>query len=247
MFEYMLESSSMRRGKRNPWAYLLSLVVQSLFIGVLILVPLLYTEALPAQQMLSWLEAPPPPPPPPPPATQQPVRRVIRRVTQMEAGRLRAPRAIPKEIAIVKDEPLGADEGMIGVVGGVPGGVVGGSMGGVLGGVLGGVTGPAPPPPAPAPPKRIRVSTGVQEAKLSRRIIPVYPPIAKQARIQGVVQLEAIIAQDGSIQNLRVVSGHPLLAQAALNAVSQWHYEPTLLNNEPVEVVTIVNVVFKLN
>jgi protein TonB len=247
MFEYMLESSSMRRGKRNPWAYLLSLVVQSVFIGVLILVPLLYTEALPAQQMLSWLEAPPPPPPPPPPATQQPVRRVIRRVTQMEAGRLRAPTAIPKKIADIKDEPIGADEGMVGVVGGVPGGVVGGSMGGVLGGVLGGVTGPAPPPPAPAPPKRIRVSTGVQEAKLSRRIIPVYPPIAKQARIQGTVQLEAIIAQDGSIQNLKVVSGHPLLAQSALNAVSQWRYEPTLLNNEPVEVVTIINVVFKLN
>lgn len=245
MFEYLLESSLAKKRKRNPWAYMLSLVVQVVLIGVMILIPLLYTEALPKQEMLAFLVAPPPPPPPPPPPSAQPVRRVIQRVTQMEAGRLRAPKSIPKEIAIVKDEPL--PEGAVGVVGGVPGGVPGGQMGGVLGGVLGGVTGPAPPPPAPEAPKRIRVSTGVQEAKLSRKVTPVYPPIAKQARIQGVVQLEAIIAEDGSIQNLRVVSGHPLLAQSALNAVSQWHYEPTLLNNEPVEVVTIINVVFKLN
>ena len=243
MFEYMLESSLVKRGKRNPWAYLLSLVVQIVVIGVMILIPLLYTEALPTHELLGFLVAPPPPPPPPPPAAAQPIQRIIRRVTQMEAGKLRAPKTIPKEIAIVKDEPI--PEGMVGVVGGVPGGVPGGQMGGVLGGVLGGLTGPAPP--KPEAPKRIRVSTGVQEAKLTNRVTPVYPPIAKQARIQGVVQLEAIIAEDGSIQNLRVVEGHPLLAQSALNAVSQWHYEPTLLNNEPVQVVTIINVVFKLN
>jgi protein TonB len=242
MFDYMLESSLARRGKRNPWAYLLSLVVQSIVMGVMILIPLLYTEALPKQELLGFLVAPPPPPPPPPPPSAAPVK-VIRRVTQMEAGKLRAPKKIPKEIAIVKDEPI--PEGMVGVVGGVPGGVPGGQMGGVLGGVLGGVV--APPPPAPEAPKRIRVSTGVQEAKLTNRVTPIYPPIAKQARIQGVVQLEAIIAEDGAIKNLRVVEGHPLLAQAALNAVSQWRYEPTLLNNEPVEVVTIINVVFKLN
>jgi protein TonB len=76
---------------------------------------------------------------------------------------------------------------------------------------------------------------------------PRFPPIAKQARIQGTVQLEAIIAKDGSIQNLHVIKGHPLLAQAAIDAVSQWRYEPTLLNNDPVEVVTLINVVFKLN
>jgi len=131
------------------------------------------------------------------------------------------------------------------VIGGVPGGVPGGQMGGVIGGVLGGIPTAAPPPPET--PKRIRVSTGVQEAKLIRKIAPTYPPIAKQARIQGVVQLEAIISRDGAIHNLRVIDGHPLLAQSAVEAVQQWRYEPTLLNNEPVEVVTLVNVVFKLN
>ena len=144
---------------------------------------------------------------------------------------------------MIKEEIL-PDEGAFGVAFGVPGGVPGGQMGGVIGGVLGGIPSAAPPPPTPS---RIRVSTGVQEAKLTRKIQPNYPPIAKQARIQGMVQLEAVISRAGSIQNLRVLDGHPLLAQAAVEAVQQWRYEPTLLNNEPVEVVTIIHVIFKLN
>jgi protein TonB len=243
MFDYMLESSSARRGNRNPWAFFLSMVVQTIVIFVVVLIPLLYTEALPKQAMMSWLVAPPPPPPPPPPPRAAPVKRIIRRVTQMQQGKLRAPTKIPKKVAIIEEEATPA--GAFGVVGGVPGGVPGGQMGGVLGGVLGGVSGPVAPPPPP--PKRIRVSQGVQEAKMIRRVQPRFPPIAKQARIQGTVQLEAIIAKDGTIQNLRVIKGHPLLAQAAIDAVSQWRYEPTLLNNLPVEVVTLVNVIFKLN
>lgn len=240
MFDYMLESSPVKRARQNPWAYLVSLVFQSLMIGVMILIPLLYTEALPQTMLSSFIVAPPPPPPPPPPAAA-PVKR-IKRVSLMEAGKLRAPREIPKEIAMIKEETM-PDEGAFGVVGGVPGGVPGGQMGGVIGGVLGGIPSPAPPPPQ----TRIRVSTGVQEAKLTRKIQPNYPPIAKQARIQGTVQLEAIISRDGRIQNLRVLEGHPLLAQAAVEGVQQWRYEPTLLNNEPVEVVTIIHVIFKLN
>jgi protein TonB len=245
MFDYMLESSPVKRTRQNPWAYMVSLIVQSVMIGVMILIPLLYTEALPQTMLSSILVAPPPPPPPPPPPAAAPVKRIVKRVSLMEAGKLRAPREIPKEIAIIKDEPIQSDEGAFGVVGGVPGGVPGGQMGGVIGGVLGGIPSVAPPPPAA--PVRIRVSTGVQEAKLIRRLQPNYPPIAKQARIQGTVQLEAIIARDGTIQNLRVLDGHPLLAQAAVEAVQQWRYEPTLLNNEPVEVVTLINVVFRLN
>ncbi len=129
--------------------------------------------------------------------------------------------------------------------GGVPGGVPGGQAGGIVGGVLGGVSS-APPPPKPKPPKRIRVSSGVQEAKLVHRAQPVYPSIAKQARIQGTVRLEAVIAKDGTIKNLKVIEGHPLLTQAAVQAVQQWRYEPTLLNNQPVEVQTYIDVHFKL-
>lgn len=244
MFEYMLESSPLKRKRRNPAAYAVSVGIQVTVLFVLILIPLLNPEALPKQdQMLGWLVAPPPPPPPPPPpAAAVPVKR-IKPVSLMDAGRLRAPSAIPKEIVELKDD-MGADTG--GVVGGVPGGVPGGQMGGVLGGVLGGIPSAVPPPPTPAAPKRVRVSSGVQEAKRINYVEPVFPPLAKQARISGTVQLEAIIARDGTIQNLRVVGGHPLLVQSAVQAVQQWRYEPTLLNNEPVEVVTQINVIFKL-
>ena len=130
-----------------------------------------------------------------------------------------------------------------GVAFGVPGGVPGGQIGGVMGGVLGGIPSAAPPPP---PQKPIRVSSGVQSAKLLRKTTPSYPPIARQARIQGVVRLEAVIAKNGNIRNLRVIQGHPLLVQAAVQAVQQWRYAPTLLNDQPVEVVTYIDVIFKL-
>jgi len=87
----------------------------------------------------------------------------------------------------------------------------------------------------------------VQQAKLIRQVKPVYPPLARQARIQGTVRLTAIIARDGTIQELQVVSGHPLLVPAALEAVKQWVYQPTLLNGEPVEVITQIDVNFTLS
>ena len=144
----------------------------------------------------------------------------------------------------------------MGVVGGVPGGVPGGQLGGVLGGIIGSVPTAAPPPPPPPPvkeapkpvrPQRIRVGGNVQQAKLIRQPKPVYPPLAKQARIQGVVRLNAIIGKDGTIQNLPVISGHPLLVPSAIEAVKQWVYQPTLLNGEPVEVVTQIDVNFTLS
>jgi protein TonB len=148
---------------------------------------------------------------------------------------------------IVEDEaPMSA-----GVVGGVPGGVPGGVGGGVLGGILGGL--PAPPPPPPPKPKPvvndkpIRVGGNVTAANLLRQVRPVYPPLAKAARVQGTVKFEAVIAKDGTIQNLHLVSGPPLLVQAALQAVQQWQYKPTLLNNEPVEVITTIDVNFTLS
>jgi TonB family protein len=105
---------------------------------------------------------------------------------------------------------------------------------------------PAPPPPSNSPPQRIRVNGNVQSANLIRSVDPVYPPLALQARIQGTVRFTAIIGRDGRIQNLQLVSGHPLLVQAAREAANQWEYKPTLLNGDPVEVVTIVEVSFKL-
>jgi len=111
---------------------------------------------------------------------------------------------------------------------------------------------PPPPPPAPAPsgqsptPQRIRVGGNVQAANLIRKVQPIYPQEAKDQRIQGAVRFTVIIGKDGHIQNMQLVSGHPLLVESARDAVSQWMYKPTLLNGSPVEVVTLVDINFTL-
>src|SRR5438876_766722 len=99
-------------------------------------------------------------------------------------------------------------------------------------------------PPPPPPPQRVRVGGSVAQASLQSQVKPVYPPLAKQARIQGAVVLEAEISKEGTIENLKVITGHPLLIQAAIDAVKQWRYKPTMLNNEPVPVVTTITVNF---
>jgi periplasmic protein TonB len=240
-------------GKTNKtWTVLLSFGVQILVIVVAILIPMIYFDALPKSQLSSFLVAPPPPPPPPPPPAAAPkVVKVIPR--QFDAGRLMAPKAIPKEVAMIKEEELPPPSSG-GVVGGVPGGVPGGAAGGVIGGIIGSVPTAAPPPPPPpvkvekpVAPQRIRVGGQVQAAKLIRQPRPIYPPLAKQARISGHVILNAIIGKDGTIQNLTVASGHPLLIPSALEAVKQWVYQPTLLNGDAVEVVTQIDVNFTLS
>lgn len=250
MFDELVESSPVKKKTKTGWAFVLSTILQSIFVGILILIPLIYTEALPKTVLTTFLVAPPPPPPPPPPPAAQPqVQRVKPTARIIQAGKMMAPTAIPKEVRIIKEEELPPDVGVVGVAGGVPGGVPGGQAGGVLGGIIGGVVGSnlPPPPPPKETPKRIRVGGNVQQAKAIYQPKPIYPALAKQARVQGVVRLQAIIAKDGTIQELQVISGPPLLQQAALDAVRQWRYQPTLLNGEPVEVVTTIDVVFTLS
>jgi protein TonB len=103
-----------------------------------------------------------------------------------------------------------------------------------------------PPPPAEPAPKRITVGGSVQAARLVRQVTPVYPPLAKNARISGTVRLEAVIGPDGTVEQLRAVSGHPLLTKAALDAVREWRYQATLLNGRAVEVATVIDVNFVL-
>ena len=244
MFDELVECNPLSKRTNKPWTIALSTVVQTGLLGILILVPLIYTEALPKTMLSTLLVAPPPPPPPPPPPAATPVKVVKPAARLIQAGKLMAPRVIPKEVNIIKEQELPPDMGAVGVVGGVPGGVPGGQAGGVLGGIIGGSS--TPPPPKETP-KRIRVGGQVQTAKLINKVQPVYPPLAKQARIQGTVRLQAIIAKDGSVVELQVLSGHPLLQQAALDAVRQWRYQPTLLNQEPVEVVTTIDVIFTLS
>jgi periplasmic protein TonB len=244
MFDEMVISSPNPKKTNKWWTVLVSTAFQIGFLAILILIPLIYTEALPKTMMATMLTAPPPPPPPPPPPVVTQVVHVKPQVHLMDAGKLMAPKVIPKEVKIIKEDAE-PDMGSVGAVGGVPGGVAGGSMGGVLGGVIGGMGTVAPPKPRPTGP--IRVGGNVQAARIVNRVQPVYPPLARQTRISGTVRLHAIISKDGTIQQLEVISGHPLLQQAALDAVRQWRYQPTLLNGEPVEVDTTIDVIFSLN
>ena len=239
MFEDMVVSSSHPTKTNKPWTVVLSMLFQVLFLGVLILIPLIYTEALPKTMMSTLLVAPPPPPPP----AVVKVVQVKPQVHLMDAGKLVAPKVIPKEVKIIKEEA--APDMSAGMAGGVPGGVAGGSMGGVIGGVIGGMGG-APPPPKPTA-SRIRQGGSVQAALLVNKVQPVYPPLARQTRISGTVRLHALISKTGAVESLEVLSGHPLLVRAAMDAVQQWKYKPTLLNGEPVEVDTTIDVIFSLN
>jgi protein TonB len=249
----MFEQTFVQTGKTHTTsAVLTSFLVQIGLIAFGVIIPLIWFDELPGAQLSALITAPPPPPPPPPPPQAAPpkVVKVVPRV--MATDKLMIPKVIPKEIKQIEDE---APSASVGVMGGVPGGVPGGTMGGVLGGILGGVPSAAPPPPppqkkAPPPPPRpsiIPVGGRVQNAMLSHRVDPVYPQIAKSARISGTVELSAIIGEDGRIQELKVVSGHPLLRQAALDAVKQWVYKPTMLNEQPVKVSTTIDVIFSLS
>jgi len=246
----MFEQSLLDTGKtKTPWTVAVSFAIQALLLGVMVIIPLLNYYELPATELMTFLVAPPPPPPPPPPPAAVVIQKVIPR--EFDTGKLVQPTEIPDEIAIIKEEDMPPAATIAGVVGGVPGGTIGGSLGGVIGGIISNQPLVAPPPPPPvkkkkAIPKRIRVGGSVQKARLAKRVSPRYPPLARQARIQGTVKLTAIIARDGSVEKLEVGSGHPLLVPSAIEAVRQWRYKPTLLNGVAVEVVTQIDVIFKL-
>ena len=241
MFDELVESSAVKKKTNKSWAVTLSVVVQTLILLVLILIPLIYTQALPKAMLSTLLIAPPPPPPPPPPPQAAPVKVVKPVARLLTQGKLMAPRAIPKDVAIFKEAELPpeppAGSGVIGGLGG----------GDILGGLGGGSSASAPPPPPPkATQTRIKLGGQVQAAKIVAQPQPLYPALARQARIQGNVVLHAIIDKDGRVGQLEVVSGHPLLVQAALDAVKQWRYQPTQLNGDPVEVDTTITVTFVL-
>ena len=219
-----------------------SFVGQTIMVIAGILMPMIYFNALPGAQLKSLLVAPPPPSPPPP---SQPASKVVKIIPrQFDAGGVMAPRVIPKFVALIQESEL------------PPASAVGDGVGianpAVLRDTLGPASTPAPPPPLPiaktatAPPAHVRIGGIVQSAKLVRQPKPVYPEVAIKARIQGVVKLHALISKEGIIEDLRVINGHPLLVPAALEAVKQWVYRPTLLNGEPVGVETDIDVNFTL-
>ena len=250
MFEQAsIESSGLLK---RPWAMTVSLAGQAAALSVVVLASLVHTDSLvPRASYFTGVVGPAGPHP----NHDKPRTAGVTRPAKNSWRVFTAPISIPKGISLTGSEAplLSQDDWATGT--GIPGGI---DLGfGQGSGLLGDLRLPAPPAvpvrrtpekAAPsAPIKPIHVSTGVQAAKLIAQVNPVYPALAKQARVAGTVRLTAIIGRDGTIRNLQVMSGHPLLTPAALEAVKQWRYQPTLLNDEPVKVITQIDVNFTLS
>jgi protein TonB len=231
MFDQLVVSSAGRSRTNKRWTVALSATGQTFLLGLLILAPLVYTEALPNGMLKTMLVAPPPPAAPIPPAVH-----VARTVRMIPLRNITAPPMIPAHIVTETNEPP------VVYVDSLPPGDGGGTG---LSSVLGEST-LAPPRPEQKPPERIRVGGVIENAMLINRVMPQYPVIAITTHTSGTIKLHAIIAKDGAIEELSYVSGPPLLLKAAMDAVKQWRYRPTLLNGEPVEVETTIDVVFNL-
>jgi len=237
----LLDTAWIDRSRRG-WITLVSFAVQVVAVGGLLLLPLLYTQGLPQLQLMAALVAPTPPPAPPAPS---PVRSARANTSNLSSdGHVVAPPSVPREIARFDETiaPPPADLGGSGVPGGTGDPTA-------RSGVFGSIGGPnvAVPPPPPAPSVHPPRVSHMMEGNLIYRVQPQYPPLARQARVQGIVVLRAVISREGRIENLGVVSGSPLLVKSAMDAVHQWRYRPYYLNNEPVEVETQVTVNFTLS
>ena len=239
-FADSLSDSPWANRSHRGWTTLASFTVQAAVVGGLLLLPLLYTQGLPHLQAMASLVAPAPPPAPAPPMQARPAAPVTSEI--LSDGRLMAPHSIPRNIEQVTETvaPPPVDAGTLGVAGGTGDRA---AMNGVWNSIGSGLAAVAPPPPPTRPLRR----SYMMEGNLIDRVQPVYPPLARTARIQGTVVLRAIISKEGTIENLQVVSGHPMLVPAALAAVRQWRYRPYLLNSEPIEVETQVTVNFILS
>jgi periplasmic protein TonB len=236
MFGDVVESS-IKVGSQKWYTVPLSILVHVIIIGAVIIVPLMATDMLPTPPaMMAFSVAAPPPPPPPPPPPAPAAAPTVKPVPV--ANPAAAPIEPPKEIVPEAPAPGPVSEG-------VPGGVVGGVPGGTVGGVVGGLP-EAPPPPPPPPSAPVRVGGQIKAPTKLRDVRPVYPQIAQSARVAGIVIIEATISPQGKVMNARVLRGVPLLNDAALDAVKQWEYTPTLLNGVPVPVIMTVTVNFTL-
>jgi protein TonB len=222
---------SITLGTRRWYTVPLSLVIHTAAIVGVIVIPLVATDVLPdPRQMISAFAVTPPPPSPPPAApraTSQPAPAVV---VNPDAAPVAAPAAIAPEVPVdTRFETIATGTG-----------VIPGSVASNIPGAL-----PAPPPPQPAAP--IRVGGAIRPPVKTHHVNPQYPPIAQAAGVSGIVIVEAMIGADGRVVDAKVLRSVPLLDQAALDAVRQWEFTPTLLNGVPTPVIMTVTVQFALN
>jgi periplasmic protein TonB len=242
LFEDLVESDVVTHRTRKGLTVPVSFGFHATLAILFFVVPLLFSHEMPEVASTSLRAffaepqaAPPPPPPPPPPAPRAANAPRVTQVAPATSNSFTAPINVPDTIR--------PDDGMdLGVEGGVDGGVEGGVAGGVVGGIVGGLPAEAPQQVAP-----VRVGGQIKEPKKLKNVAPVYPPIARQARVQGQVVLECTISPQGRVTNVKVVKGIPLLDTSAIEAVRQWVYTPTLLNGVPVPVIMTVTVNFTIS
>ena len=245
----LLETGTTRSARRSPLEWVAATSLHIVILATLIIAPLYTTRTIELGKYDDTpLAAPPAAPPPPPPAAGRAVAPHItsrRPNLTYTLGKVTALASIPKTVSLDNSD---ATPDLGGVEGGVPGGVPGGQLGGSLGGVIGG-TGtsiPIPPPQQPAAKRIVRVGSNLKAPRQIYSVQPEYPPLARQAHVWGTVVVNAVIDEHGNVVQAHALNGHPLLIPAALNAVLQWKYEPTLLNGTPVAVEMEVTVYFKL-
>ncbi len=228
--------STWDQSARRGWTTLASFTMQALGLSLLLLIPILTIQAPPKLESFEEPTLAPPPAPAPPALGQHPIHS-----SNISGGELLQPTTIPTTIANLNEPQVGSapDLDNIGVQGGT-----GTNRRGVPGSIN--IAVEVAPPPAPAPTHPLKISHWA-EGNIIYRVQPIYPTLARQARVQGAVELRAIISKTGTIENLVVVRGHPMLATAAIEAVRQWRYRPYLLNNEPIEVETEITVNFVLS
>jgi protein TonB len=256
----MFETATLSYGTstKRVWATAMGFTGQALLIGCALLAPLIWPQTLGRAFLVTTLAPPGAPPPPPPPGPKIVPQSHHAVATQIFKHILTTPVSVPAVAAIIVDDP----PEVAGSGPGVPGGVPGGSRDGVPGGLVASIVNegaravpvvhppeivnrePVKPPAPPVKPPRITV---LRMATPLHKVEPVYPQLAKQSRVSGTVELVGVLGTDGRIHELKVLRGHPLLINAALDAVRQWIFEPTMLNGQAVEVSAPITVNFILH
>ena len=244
--EALLENSTTRQ-RRSPMDWAVSFFIHFAILVLLLFLPLYFSQGIDMKRLETTLLVAPMPPmapaPPPPPS----VSRVVRAAPKVfTPGKLTAPTFIPKAVPMAPSDAAPPEEAFAAGMGAVPGGVPGGQIGGITGGMPG-VAAPVAAAPAVEGPKRpVRIGGDVKPPRLIFGPAAVYPILASQSHVHGMVVIDAIIDEHGSVVQEKVLSGHPLLVQAALKAVSERKYEPTILDGEPTPVDLRVEVNFQM-
>ena len=244
--EALLENSTTRQ-RRSPMDWALSFFIHFAILLLLLFLPLYFSQGIDMKRLETTLLVAPMPPmapaPPPPPS----VARVVHVAPKVfTPGKLTAPTFIPKAVPTASSDAAPPEEAFAGAMGAVPGGVPGGQIGGITGGMPSVAAPVAAAPVAEGPKRPVRIGGDVKPPRLIYGPAAIYPILASQAHVHGMVVIDAIIDEHGNVVQEKVVSGHPLLIQAALKAVSERKYEPTILDGEPTPVDLRVEVNFQM-